>query len=60
MFKIPWERDRNALISCKESIEDTFSTAYRNYMTNHGAWQQSNGYSKPKLKALNISITITV
>jgi hypothetical protein len=35
----------------KESSEDTFSTAYRSYMTNHGAWQQSNGYSKAKLSA---------
>jgi len=51
MYKMPWERDRNALNSCKGSTEDTFSTAYRTYMTNHGAWQQSNGYSKAKLSA---------
>ena len=51
MYKIPWERDRNALNSCKESTEDTFNTAYRSYMTNHGAWQQSNDYSKAKLSA---------
>lgn len=35
----------------KESSEDTFSIAYRSYMTNNGAWQQSNGYSKAKLSA---------
>lgn len=51
MYKIPWEGDRNALNSCKESTEDTFNTAYSTYMTNHGAWQQSNGYSKAKPSA---------
>jgi hypothetical protein len=51
MYKILWERDRNALNCCKESTEDTFSIAYKTYMTNHGAWQQSNGYSKAKLSA---------
>jgi len=49
MYKIPWERDRNALNSYKESTADTFSTAYRTYKTKHGAWQQNNGYSKAKL-----------
>jgi hypothetical protein len=51
MYQIPWERDSNALNSCKESTKDTFSTAYRTYTTNHGAWQKSNGYSKAKLSA---------
>jgi len=57
MYKIPWERDRNALNTCKESTEDTFSTAYRIYMTNHGAWQQRNGYSKAKLSAGTVQDT---